>query len=81
MVFTEYEKQQMLILNRNGMSAPTITKVQAEGIQANKHGINKFLTHYTNTRMITRKPGSERKTIITDEIKRTVDSQMREDNT
>lgn len=81
MVFTDYEKRRMLALSREGMNAPTIARVLcAEGVRASRRGILKFLTRYERTQSIERLPGSGRKTIITETIKKIVEDRMRADD-
>ena len=74
MVFSDYAKQQMLSLSREGMGCPDYTTSVASGRSA--RGIHKFLTRYAKTRTIARQPGSGRKTIVTEEIKAVVEALM-----
>ena len=65
-VVTGSQKRRMLVLSSEGMRAPTIAHVlRAEGVR--RRGIAKFLLRYEETNTLARKPGSCRKSILTEE--------------
>ena len=66
MVFNEHEKLRMLTLRGEGMSVPTIARRLRAGVRASRRGIHNFLTRYAASRTIARRPGSGRRTLITE---------------
>ncbi len=71
MVFDDYTKQRILFFFFQGYRAPTIARhlEEDEGIDVSRRGVAKFLKRYLATGTIARRPGSGRKTKITDDIK------------
>ena len=51
-----------------------------EGMITSRSGICKFIRHYKETGSIGRRPGSGRRSKITEEIKQIVEEQMRKDD-
>ena len=81
MVFSTYKRQRILHHYLQGHKAPTIAKLlREEGLKASRVGISKFLIKYRETGSIGRKQGSCRPSIITEEVKKVVEEQMRLDD-
>ena len=81
MVYSFYKKQRILYLHRKGFRPPTIKKIlEKEGLKSTRTGIYKLLERFNNTGCITRQPGSGRPSKVTEEIKKIVEEQMRQDD-
>ena len=81
MVYSDYTKLRILYFHAQGYRLPAIKKhLLAEGIVASRRGVAKFLDRSLRRGNIARLPGSGRKSLITDEIRRVVEQQMRLDN-
>ena len=81
MVFSDYTKQRVIFYHHRGLKPPTISShLQEEGITASRVGIYKFLKKYNISLCIARRPGSGRRSKITDEVKRLVEEKMCEDD-
>ena len=82
MVFSDYIKQRILFFySLLGYRPSRIALFLArEGIIVSKTGVAKFIARYLATGSIVRQPGSGRKTVISPEIKRIVEDQMRADD-
>ena len=82
MVYTNYCKQRILYLNRQGFKAPSITKilVQEEKLPVTRAGVHDFLKRFEAYGCLLRRPGSGRPTKITTEVKRIVEAQMQLDD-
>ena len=81
MVYSFYKKQRILYLHRKGFRPPTIKKIlEKEGLKSTRIGIYKLLERFNNTGCITRQPGSGRPSKVTEEIKKIVEEQMRQDD-
>ena len=81
MVFSDYTKQRILYYYTQRLKAPSISKYLAdEGITASRVGVHKFIRSYQQSASIARRPGSGRKSKLTDEVKKVVEEKMREDD-
>ena len=81
MVFTEYEKRRMQHFNKRGFSLAEIVKcLHEENISASKTGVWSFLRKYDQTGDINRKKGSGSTTLITEEIRKLIDTSMERDD-
>ena len=81
MVYSDYTKLRILYFHAQGYRPPAIKKhLLAEGIVASRRGVAKFLDRSLRRGNIARLPGSGRKSLITDEIRRVVEQQMRLDD-
>ena len=82
MVYTRYAKQRILHLYfKEKLRAPTIAKaLLEEGIQTSRRGVAKFLMRYKSTGTILRRPGSGRRSKITQQVKELVEAQMHLDD-
>ena len=81
MVMSSYQKQRILVLRSKGFKAPSIVKVlKKEGISVSRFGVHKFLQHFDESGCLLRKPGSQRPSKLTLEVKRVVEDQMRLDD-
>ena len=81
MVFSDYNKQRIIYLKNKGFNAPNIAKLlKDEGIRVSRVGVYKFLKHFEENGTLLSKPGSERPSKITQEIKEMVEEQMRRDD-
>ena len=81
MVFTEYEKRRMQHFNERGFSLAEIVKcLHEENISASKTGVWSFLRKYDQTGDINRKKGSGSTTLITEEIRKLIDTSMERDD-
>ena len=82
MVFSDYTKQRILFFySLLGYRPSRIALLlAAEGIIVSRPGVAKFINRYMATGSIVRQPGSGRKTVISSEIKRVVEDQMRSDD-
>ena len=82
MVFSDYVKQRILFFySLLGYRPSRIALLLAmEGISVSKTGVAKFISRYLATGSIVRQPGSGRKTVISPEILRLVEDQMRADD-
>ena len=80
-MYSRYKRQRILYFHRLGYKPPTICRMmREEGLVASRVGIYKFLQKFKETGSIARRPGSGRPTKITDEMKRLVERQMRDDD-
>lgn len=81
MAFDDYTKQRILFFYFRGCRSPTIAKLlEDEGIFVSRRGVAKFIIRYLATGSIARRPGSGRRTKITEDVKRIVDEQMTVDD-
>ena len=81
MVFSDYAKQRILCYYNQRLKAPSISKCLAEeGIKASRVGVHKFLRSYQSSASIARRPGSGRRSKLTDEVRKVVEEKMREDD-
>lgn len=82
MVFSDYTKQRILFFHSLlGYRPSRISFLLAkEGIIVSKTGVAKFIHRYLATGSIIRQPGSGRKTVLSPEIRRVVEDQMRADD-
>ena len=81
MVFSDYAKQRIIFYYNQRLKAPAISRRLAEeGIKASRVGVHKFLRSCQSSASIARRPGSGRKSKITDEVKKIVEEKMREDD-
>ncbi len=81
MVYSAYKKQRILHFHFKGYKAPTITKLLLEeGLKASRRGVHKVVRRYRESGTIGRKPGSDRPSKITAEIKAIVEEQMQKDD-
>ena len=82
MVYSNYCKQRILYLNRQGLKAPSITKilVQEEKLPVTRAGVHDFLKRFEAYGCLLRKPGPGHPTKITIEVKRIVETQMKLDD-
>ena len=77
MVFTQYEKRQMVFFWKKGYRASTIAEVlRSEGITASRRGIEKFLRLFAERKTIARRLGSGRPLKLSAEIKNEVERIM-----
>ena len=73
MTFPEYVKQRILALSRDGLRPPTIARILSqEGMKASRRGIDKFLLRYEEDGSTSRRKGSGRPTIITEDMREIV---------
>ena len=71
----------ILCLSQRGHNPPTVARMlQEEGMTSSRKGIANFLKRYRSTGTIARRPGSGRPSKVTEEVKRVVKEQMREDD-
>ena len=81
MVYSDYTKLRILHFHAQGYRSPAITKyLHVEGIVASRRGVAKFLNRCLRRGNIARLPGSGSKSLITDEVRRVVEQQMRLDD-
>ena len=81
MVYSDYVKQRILVHHFNGIKSPTIqVMLRKEGIRTTRNGVYNFIKRYELTGSIGRRPGSGRRSKISEEIKRIVDEMMEEDD-
>ena len=96
MVYNKYTKLRILRWHQQGIRPPTIAKyLAAEGIKVSRKGVAKFLERFLRTGRLTRlnlvaifiaqgtiarQAGSGRRTVITEEIRKIVEEQMRRDD-
>ena len=81
MVYSTYVKQRILALRREGLSYGKIAKaLQEEGHSVTKSGVHQFAKSYDDRGTISRKTGSGKKSIVNDDIKRTIEEQMNKDD-
>ena len=78
MVYSTYKKQRILYHKFKGLKAPTIAKilVEEEGLGVTRQGVLSFLKCYRETHTIGRRPGNERPSVISEEVKKIVEAQM-----
>ena len=82
MVLSRYQKQRILFYHSRGVRAPSIARRlrEDERIYVSRISVHKFLQRYLETASIARRPGSGAPSKATAEIKRIVETQMREDD-
>ena len=81
MVFSDYTKHRILILEKDGHSPRKIAQLLAdEGLSVSATGVYKFLKRYRSTNSIQRSKGSGGKRKISPEIEQLVEQQMRADD-
>ena len=81
MVYPSYVKQRILALRREGLSYGKIAKaLKEEGHSVTKAGVHRFAKSYNERGSISRKPGSGKKAIVNDDIKRMIEEQMNKDD-
>ena len=81
MVYNDFTKQRIVYYLHQGHCSPTIADlINDEGISVTCQGVAKFIKRFLATGTIAWKPGSGRKTKISDEIKDMVEAQMRRDD-
>ena len=81
MVYTSYEKLQILHYHFQGFKPYTITRMlEKEGVKASRFGVHKFIKHYNEQGSIDRKTGSGRLSKLTTQVKQLVDQQMERDD-
>ena len=78
MVYTSYYKLRILHHYYQGQKPYTIYKT--EGLQTSRRGVSKFIKKYVETGMINRRSGSSRPTVITGDVLKIVEEQMRVDD-
>lgn len=81
MPFSDYKKQRILCLYRQGYKPPTTSCLMGEeSLKASKRGVVKFIKKFEETNCITRTPGSGRPSKVTADIKAIVEERMRQDD-
>ena len=81
MVFTDYTKRRIVYYHSQGLRPQEIADaLEGEGISVSKSGVWKLLKRYKETGNTERRPGSGRRSIITDEIKKIIDDMMEKDD-
>ena len=80
MAYSTYVKQRFLALRREGLSYGKIAKALQEGHSVTKYGIHQFAKSYEDLGTISGKNGSGKKSIVNDDIKRTIEEQMNKDD-
>ena len=81
MVYSSYKKLRIIFFHAKGLKAPEIAKrLSEEGMLASRQGIHDFIKRYEVTGSIGGRPGSGRKSKVTDVIRALVDQQMRADD-
>ena len=69
------------ILYYRGCPSPTNSKLlEDEGIFVSRRGVGKFNVRYLATGSIAQRPGSGRRTKVTEDVKRILDEQMKVDD-
>ena len=78
MVYSTYKKQRIIYHKFKGLKAPTIAKilVDEEGLCVTRQGVLSVLKQNHETRTIGRWPGNGRPTVISEDVKKTVEVQM-----
>ena len=81
MVYSWYTKKRIIYFYEQGYRPPSIARLLLEeDIVASRVCIAKLIGRYQQTRIIVRRPGSGRPTVITPEMKTIVEEQMRSDD-
>ena len=80
MVYSDYTKLRILHFHTQGYRSPAITKHLHTGVVASQRRVAKFLNRCLRKRNIARLPGSGRKSLITDEVRKVVEQQIRQNN-
>ena len=81
MPYTNYTKLRIIHHHLQGLKPYTIAKaLDEEGIKENKFGVHKFFITYKETGSLERRPGSERISKVTMQVKDLVEEQMQKDD-
>ena len=81
MAYSTYVKQRILALRREDLSYSKIAKaLQEERHSVTKSGVHQFVKSYEDLGTISGKNGSGKKSIVNDDIKRTIEEQMNKDD-
>ena len=81
MVYSEYQLKRILALRERGLKVPTIHKILVrEGLPCTRVGVHAFLQRFEASGCLMRRPGSERPSKVTSEIRAMVEQQMRLDD-
>ena len=81
MVFSDYTKRRIIHHHSQGLGVSDISRALCkEGIVASKPGISKFLKPYSERGTIERKSGSERRSKMTESVKKAIDGEMENDD-